>query len=495
MTNMITKSIILIVTLSICVVLPNKLLAQSKTTLGSSIRESWVLYTWAHESVIWSVPAIQSMQIKKELFEKSGKKNSLAYISGDATAKMVMPTFNNVSAPVFGNLDLKDGPMVIEFPAASEKGKYFGSILDVWDSPIADFGPAGIDKGMGGKFLLIPPGYEGNVSSGYTEISCPTFNVHFFLRSIPMSKGKKGYQDAVKYALTLKAYPLAEANKAATNWFDLSTVEGYFWACPLPREHDIFELIDAFVQEEVVFREDLVMYGILKYLGIEKGKSFNPDDYTREILNGAAKDAFVNMERYLSSGKAFEQYWEGTSWGAFRFTPEILKTGGTYKFDNYLDYHARAKDYSYFAAALPKHFNNEGGGATFYVMTSTDKDGNPINGKNNYKLTVPANVPVKDFWSLLMYSTKYRSYTDSERFGLSSQDDLQINTDGSVDIYIGLEPPAGKKSNWLGTVKNDGIFFIFRFYGPEKIILDKTWRLPDFEMIKKSKRNKKNSNK
>jgi len=479
------KFFTLLFALSICTVLPNKIIAQSKTAMGNSLRYSWLIYTWAYESVIWSVPAIQSMQIKKELFEKSGKKNSLGYISGNATGKMVIPTFNNVSAPVFGNLDLKDGPMVIEFPAATEKGKFFGSILDVWDSAIEDFGPAGIDKGKGGKFLLIPPDYQGKVPAGYTEIPCPTYNVHFFLRSIPMSKGKKGYQDAVKYALTLKAYPLTETNKAATNWFDLSTVKGYFWACPLPGEHDVFELINALVQEEVVFREDLAMYGILRYLGFEKGKSFRPDDFTRELIDGAAKDAFANMEKYLGSGHAFNQFWEGTSWGAFRFTPEILKTGGTYKFDEYMDYHARAMDYSYFAVALTKYYNPEGSGATFYVMTATDKDGKPINGRNNYKLTVPANVPVREFWSLTMYSTKYRSYIDSERFGLSSLDNLQVNTDGTVDLYVGPKPPKDKESNWLETVKGDGIFFIFRFYCPGKAVLNKTWKLPDFEKIKK----------
>jgi hypothetical protein len=255
-----------------------------------------MIYSLAYEAVIWSVPAIQSMQIKKELFEKSGNKNSLGYISGDVSGKMVVPSFNNVAAPVFGNLDLKDSPMVIEFPAASEKGKYFGSILDVWESPIEDFGPAGIDKGKGGKFLLTPPGYSSKVPTGYIEIPCPSYNVHFFLRSIPMSQGKKGYQDAVNYALTLKVYPLDEADKAVTNWFDLSTVEGYFWACPIPEQHDIFGLIDAFVQEEVVFREDLVMYGILKYLGLEKGKSFMPNDYTREILVEGARDAYAEME-------------------------------------------------------------------------------------------------------------------------------------------------------------------------------------------------------
>ncbi len=470
--------------LALALTLASTAFAQDFDRSNLSERESELTYSRAYEAVMWAVPIIQSMQIKKELFEKSGKKNSLGYISGEATGKMVLPTFNNVSAPVFGNLDLKDGPMVIEFPAASAEGKFFGTIMDVWDAPIEDFGPAGIDKGKGGKFLLTPPGYKGDVPTGYTQVPCYSYNVHFWLRSIPASKGRKGYENAVKYVHKLKVYPLSQASNPVTNWLDLSSVDGYFWGVPLPEKHDLFALINSYVQEEVVLKENLVMRGILHMLGMEKGKAFSPDHHMREIMNRAAADAYADMEDYLASGKAFVPFWDDARWGAFRVTREILKTRATWNFDTYTDYYARSRDYSYFAVGIPRHFNPAGGGATFYVNTSADKDGKPILGTDNYKLTVPANVPVKDFWAAIMYSTKYRTYTDSKKFGLSSQDDLQMNADGTVDIYVGPKPPAGKESNWLGTVEGDGIFIIFRFYGPKKAIVEKTWKLPDFEKIK-----------
>ena len=148
------KSIKFAICCCVMIVFAATAFAQGFEPSNLSERESELTYSRAYEAVMWAVPVIQSMQIKKELFEKSGKKNSLGYISREVAGKMVIPTFNNVSAPVFGNLDLKDGPMVIEFPAASAEGKFFGSIMDVWDAPIEDFGPAGIDKGKGGKFLL-----------------------------------------------------------------------------------------------------------------------------------------------------------------------------------------------------------------------------------------------------------------------------------------------------------------------------------------------------
>ena len=111
------KKYFLLLVLSFFLVLPAKISAQSKTSLGNSLRYSWVTYSRTYDAVVWSFPAIQSMQIKKELFDKSGRKNSLGYISGYATRKMVVPTFSNFDVPIFGNLDLKDGPMVVEFPA------------------------------------------------------------------------------------------------------------------------------------------------------------------------------------------------------------------------------------------------------------------------------------------------------------------------------------------------------------------------------------------
>jgi hypothetical protein len=108
----------------------------------------------AYEAVMWAIPVIQAMQTKEELFKHSGKRNSLGYMSKPPTSTVVVPTFNNTSAYVFGNVSLKEKPMVLEFPAASEEGKYFGSFFDVWNSAIEDFGVAGIDKGKGGKFLL-----------------------------------------------------------------------------------------------------------------------------------------------------------------------------------------------------------------------------------------------------------------------------------------------------------------------------------------------------
>jgi hypothetical protein len=97
---------------------------------------------------------------------------------------------------------------------------------------------------------------------------------------------------------------------------------------------------------------------------------------------------------------------------------------------------------------------------------------------------VPADVPVRDFWSVIAYSkeTKAFIYNDADRVGLASYDapSLQFNDDGSVDLYFGETAPKGLESNWIPTASED-FFLIFRFYGPEEAVFDKSFKLPDVE--------------
>ncbi len=458
--------------------------APNPSTVSFASQDEARLYGRAFEAVVWAMPMLQSMQMRNEIVRHSDAENTLGYLSSPPTARVVLPTFNNTTAYVFGDISLKQGPMVFEVPPASEAARFFGSLSNVWDRPLEDFGPDGIDEGQGGRFLLLPPGYEGDVPAGYTAIACDSYYVHLWLRSIPSADGDEGWNDAVEYSRTLQLHSLAEADDPPeTKWLDVSSVNGYFWGNPLPENDDIFGLIDSYVQEEVVFVDDLMAHGMLRALGIEKGEIFNPVDNVRAVLDRAAEDAFHYMEDYLGNSRAFVPFWDDLSWGAFRFTPEIVSGRGSWVLNDYQDYHARATDMYYWAVGMPARFDPTGGGATFYLMTATDSNGQPLDGSRNYRLTIPADVPVRDFWSLILYSTRTRSFTDSQRFGLSSLDALDENADGTTDVYIGPEAPAGSESNWLGTVAGDGLFVCFRFYGPQEPLTTKSWTLAEFEPL------------
>jgi len=99
---------------------------------------------------------------------------------------------------------------------------------------------------------------------------------------------------------------------------------------------------------------------------------------------------------------------------------------------------------------------------------------------------VPANVPAKNFWSVIAYGkdTKSFIYNDADKVGLSSYDksSLTVNDDGTIDIYFGEKAPAGLEANWIPTAGKD-FFLLFRFYGPEEAYFDKSFVLPDVERI------------
>jgi len=126
------------------------------------------------------------------------------------------------------------------------------------------------------------------------------------------------------------------------------------------------------------------------------------------------------------------------------------------------------------------------GKATAYLLLLRDANGELLSGKGQYKLSVPNDVPARDFWSAIAYSkeTKAFIYNDHDIVGLSSYDKsrLKVNDDGSIDVYFGESAPAGLESNWIPTAGED-FFLIFRFYGPEKAYFDKSFKLPDMERI------------
>jgi hypothetical protein len=118
-------------------------------------------------------------------------------------------------------------------------------------------------------------------------------------------------------------------------------------------------------------------------------------------------------------------------------------------------------------------------------MTFNDKDDHNLDGGSTYRLNVPANSPVSQYWSATVYDCDTHALIRNMPWpSRSSQTPgLQRNGDGAVDIYFGPKAPAGKESNWVPTSPDGKFEVLFRFYGPEKPLFDKTWKLPDIEKI------------
>jgi hypothetical protein len=374
-------------------------------------------------------------------------------------------------------INTKDvGPVVIEIPPADD-GSITGSIDDGWQSALEDVGPAGVDKGKGAKYLILPPGYAEKVPDDYIALPSDTYQTYALLRSILKSGSEADIAKAVAYGKRVKVYPLAQAaNPPPATFVDAIDV---VFDSTIPYDLRFFQSLDRFVQYEPWLTRDKAMIDQLKSIGIEKGKPFNPDPKTQGILNEAAGEARAWLNVYYEA--LFQPpYFETSRW-AVPATPDFIEGQATFfaKPDIYpIDSRARAYSMGFFS---PKHL----GAGQFYLMTIKDKEGKDFDGGSTYRLTVPANAPVKQYWSATVYDrATHALIRNLPRSSRSSQTPgLQKNADGSVDIYFGPMAPAGKESNWVPTSADGKFEVLFRLYGPEKPLFDKTWQLPDIEKV------------
>ena len=434
-----------------------------------------MIHRRAVEAAVWGMPIEGTRGLLLAARRDLGADwNDIVYMSKPMESRHGFLTANNQVPYVVAALNTKDGPLVLEVPGASDKASFFGSLVDAWDYPFADVGPAGADKGKGGKFLLLPPGYEGEVPEGYLVFRPYTYAVHIAFR--PVAEPGGTMEDQVAYAKTLKVYHLSEAsNPPETNFVDAYPKK---WDTLPKYDITFFSDMAATINEEPVLERDLAMMGILSSIGIEKGKPFNPDARTQEILELAIADAYDYMQD-LFVNKAFANYIEGTQWSTFNLSPEQAKAGWPFVTEDRMLIDERANLYHY-ATFMPKVL----GGGSFYLTTLFDSEGNLFDGESTYKMNVPADTPAGDFWSGIAYSFATHGFIEgSERVGISSvnKDSLNVNADGSVDLYFAPSAPEGQESNWIPT--REKFWVCLRLYGPEKALFDKSWSLPDIEKI------------
>jgi hypothetical protein len=434
------------------------------------------LHRRAVEAVIWGMPAVNYDLMLQEMVNKTkGKPNQIVYWSRLLDWKNQTLTPNPDSIYLMPFINTKEvGPVVVEIPPADD-GSINGTIMDVWQMPLEDVGPAGVDKGKGGKYLILPPEYKGKAPDGYIALPSLTYQGYALLRSILTSTSDDDIAKAVTYARRIKIYPLSQAaSPPATVFVDAIDV---LYDATIPYDLRFFQSLHRIVQQEPWLTRDKVMIDQLKAIGIERGKPFNPDQKAQAILNAAIQEAdafFENRYEQLLSNS----YFENTQW-AMPASPAYVNaaTAGYSEPDNY-PITDRGTIFT-FAFFTPKQI----GQGQYYLMTTKDKNGQNLDGAHIYRLNVPANAPVKLYWSATIYDrATHGLIRDRKRASCSSQSKgLEKNADGSVNIYFGPKAPAGKESNWVPTNPKGQFEILFRFYGPEKALFDKTWRLPDVE--------------
>lgn len=435
-----------------------------------------MIHRRAVEAVIWGMPVVNfDLMFQAMTNTVGGDWNQIVYWSGllDWRNQTLTPNPDVIYLMPFFNT--KDGPVILEIPPA-DNGVFNGSIMNRWQAAIEDIGPGGVDKGKGGKYLVLPPGFDrAKVPAGYIPMPSDTHLGYALIRSVLKSGSDADIAAAIAYSTRMKLYPLSQAaDPPQTAYRD---ARGTVFDSTIPSDLRFFESLKRMIDAEPWLERDRAMIDPLKTIGIERGKPFDPDPEIRAILEDALREARAWIEQQC---REMPPFYEGKHW-FFPATEENIRsvqtfwhTEDVYPTDN------RGTIYSLaFFSAM--HI----GQSQYYLMAMADGDGQALEGKGLYRLTVPSNVPVTQYWSMTVYDHDTHAFIRNvEREGRSSQSPgLVANADGSVDLLFGAAAPKGKEANWVPTDPNGRFEVLARFYGPKKPLFDKSWRLPDIERI------------
>jgi len=397
----------------------------------------------------------------------------------DSATMLLTGNTSTMYAVGFLALD-KDGPTVIDLPPGM-----LGVLDDMAFRYMTDLGVAGPDKGKGGKFLILPPGYQGEVPKGYFVVPSKTNGVWVFTRgyldkSMPMDKAIPAASANIRDHL--KIYPLAEKDNPPKTEF--INVSGKEMNTVLPNDYSFFEKLHDLIQGEPDDYLGPEAKGMMAAIGIEKGKPFAPDDRMKNILNDAAAigNAAARAISFFPREPGNLIYGDESAWMmAYANKDTAFAQNGAYNLD------ARALFHFGYIVVSPAMAVTVPGKGSDYGLIALDSDKQPLDGSKTYKLHMPPDVPAKDFWALTLYDTQTRSQlqTDQQFPTLGSQTEgIETNDDGSYDIYFAPKPPAGKEGNWLQTIPGKSWWLALRIYGPEEAWIKQTWRPGEIESVK-----------
>jgi hypothetical protein len=440
--------------------------------------DAQVAYQRAFEATLWAMPAVAIYRLRVGLLSQPGMADDVitAYDGPLHTfAELITP--NQVTPYIAAVSDLRKGPVVLEVPAKTAKAVLYGQIVDAWQATIADVGPSGEDKGQGGKYLLLPPGYRDPIPDGYFVIKSSGYRVMLAFRSIQLEGATE--VEAHAYSKTLKMYPLSEAANPPPTRF----VDGRPYPLPTLPFYDIRALKDIYdiVSVEPVQPRDKVMMGMLATIGIEPGKPFNPPEKYKAAMEKGIVDAYYYMQKLDTKLFASSLYWPDRHW-SFVMVPDAQR-GFDFVSNDAVEIDKRAAAWFFFTF-YPKVLTDRAG--TVYLAPIADSSGRPLEAGKTYKLRVPKDVPAKQFWSLTMYDRATWAFVNNplDRAGLGSfnMEQMKVNADGSVDLYVGPNAPAGLESNWIPTMGKEPYLWL-RLYAPEDAFWSKSFKMPDVELV------------
>jgi len=392
-------------------------------------------------------------------------------------ARSLFLTPNTTTVYVFTCIDLKDGPIVMQVPPS-----VLGLVDDAYFRWATDVGLTGPDAGRGGKYLFVPPGYTGVLSTDGYHVVRPRTNglvvfYRAFVRGGDIAAAVRNVKD------NAKIYPLHGVTEAgdppATVFVNTSGVKFNTISSNTFR---FYEELNAVVQNEPADFVDPDLVGLFAAIGIKKGKPFAPDARMKAILTDAVAVANgIARADLFSSRDPQTKIYPDRQW----LTPFV---GGSYQFlsgaERLLD--AEAMFFYYATGITPAMSMARVGTGSAYAGALRDAKGSEFDGGKTYKITLPGPIPAKEFWSFVVYDNQTRSLleTDQKSAGLDSNaKGLKKNPDGSTTVWFGPKAPAGQEGNWVQTMSGKGWNVLLRLYGPLEPWFDKSWKPGDIELV------------
>ncbi len=432
-------------------------------------------YVRGVEAFLSGIPAASVYAVCEGLNGVGVKRNSGIGIMEDLMdARSVFLTGNSTTVYVLMCLDLKDGPVVVEVPPG-----VLGPADDAFFRWVTDVGLTGPDKGKGGKYLFVPPGYTGKLpASGYFVAKSPTYSNLVFYRAFVKDDNIAAASNGVK--AKARIYPLSAAGSPPQQTF--VNLSGKQFNTVHANTFHFYEEINEVIQHEPDNAFDPEIVGMFASIGIKKGKPFAPDARMKGILTDAVAVANATARAILFAPRDERvKFYPDRQWGTGF-------VGGSYEFLNngerMLD--ARTLFHYYATGITPAMAFAKPGSGSAYAYSARDAKGEYLEGGKTYKITLPAPIPVAQFWSFVVYDGQSRSMleTDQKLAGLdSNQKDIKKNADGSVTVWFGPKAPAGQETNWVQTMPGKGWNTLLRLYGPLEPWFNKTWKPGDFELV------------
>lgn len=428
----------------------------------------------AVQAAVWGMPAVNYDLMRQEMLSKTpGKVGEVIYWGRPLDWKNQTLTPNPDALYFMAFFTTRDGPVVLDLPPAESDASFNGNIVNAWQVPLEDAGLLGLDKGKGGRFVILPPGYKDALPDGFIPLRSDVFGGYMLLRSNLKSHGDADVRASIDYGRKMKVYPLAAAGNPPETVF--TDVKDIFFDSTIKWDASFFDNLNRVVQEEPFIVRDRVMIDQLQSIGIEKGKPYQPDAHMETLMTSAIEEGRALLEAKYDAG--FPPFFSKTSRWTFPTYPDLIKAGGL-GFDEEDAYPVdhRGVAYSYAYIGIKRL-----GAGQFYSISIRDRDGDALDGGKSYRLNVPADVPVEQYWSVTAYDRETHALIKNvARASRSSQiSELAKNPDGSIDLYFGPEAPQGKETNWVPTDPQRTFELMFRAYGPTRDFFDRKWILPD----------------